>query len=182
VDLIADTTFLVGLWRKQPWAVDFARSNRQRILGIPWVVLGEFWNGAKRAGHDDERVRKFLSTGLPIGDAAPVVPFYAAVCFQAQEDGFYSAIGHKRSLDRGYRPLACAATGHAKPSPFRQGQWSARRGLVRSGLEPEQKEVGIDRFQQLLLFPSKPWVLFSVIQDLHSFFAKWLPTQSAFYQ
>jgi tRNA(fMet)-specific endonuclease VapC len=109
VDLIADTTFLVGLWRKQPWAVDFARSNRQRILGIPWVVLGEFWNGAKRAGHDDERVRKFLSTGLPIGDAAPVVPFYAAVCFQAQEDGFYSAIGQNDLW------IAATALSHALP-------------------------------------------------------------------
>jgi predicted nucleic acid-binding protein len=93
MDLIADTTFLVGLWRKQPWAVDFARSNRQRILGIPWVVLGEFWHGAKRANHADEVVRKFLSTGMPVCDAASAVPFYASVCGQAQEDGFYQAIG-----------------------------------------------------------------------------------------
>jgi predicted nucleic acid-binding protein len=93
MELIADTTFLVGLWRKQPWAVDFARANRQRILGIPWVVLGEFWHGAKRAGHKDEMVRKFLGAGLPIYDAAPVVPFYASVCCQAQEAGFYSAAG-----------------------------------------------------------------------------------------
>lgn len=93
MDLIADTTFLVGLWRKQSWAVDFARSHRQRILGIPWVVLGEFWHGAKRAGHDEAVVRKFLGTGLPICDAAPVVPFYSSVCCLAQEGGFYQNVG-----------------------------------------------------------------------------------------
>jgi predicted nucleic acid-binding protein len=59
MDLIADTTFLVGLWRRQSWAVDFAKANRQRILGIPWIVYGEFWRGAKQAGHDEERVRCF---------------------------------------------------------------------------------------------------------------------------
>jgi tRNA(fMet)-specific endonuclease VapC len=109
VDLIADTTFLVGLWRKQPWAVEFARSNRQRILGIPWIVLGEFWHGAKRAGHDDAVVRKFLSTGLPMVDAAPVVPFYALICTQAQADGFYGVIGQNDLW------IAAVALAHALP-------------------------------------------------------------------
>jgi predicted nucleic acid-binding protein len=93
MDLIADTTFLVGLWRRQSWAVDFAQRHRQRILGVPWIVLGEFWHGARRAQHEDEVVRKFLGTGMPICDAAPVVPVYASICCQAQEDGFYTTIG-----------------------------------------------------------------------------------------
>ncbi len=109
MDLIADTTFLVGLWRKQPWALDFACGNRQRILGIPWVVLGEFWHGAKRAGHDEAVVRKFLGTGLPIYDAASVVPFYASVCGQAQEGGFYTAVGQNDLW------IAAAALSHARP-------------------------------------------------------------------
>lgn len=93
MDLIADTTFLVGLWRKQPWAVDFAKANSHRILGVPWVALGEFWHGAIKAGHDREVVRQFLLTGMPICDTAPVVPFYAAVCVSAQDEGFYGDIG-----------------------------------------------------------------------------------------
>ncbi len=93
MELIADTTFLVGLWRKQPWAVDFARNNRQRILGIPWVVLGEFWHGAKRAGHNAEMVQRFLGTGMPICDTSSVVPYYASVSCQAQGDGFYDLVG-----------------------------------------------------------------------------------------
>jgi predicted nucleic acid-binding protein len=93
MDLIADTTFLVGLWRKQSWAVDFAQRHRRQILGVPWIVLGEFWHGALRAGHDEEVVRKFLGAGMPICDASPMVPIYASVSCQAQKDGFYSLIG-----------------------------------------------------------------------------------------
>lgn len=93
MELIADTSFLVGLWRKQSWAVGFAQSNRQRVLGIPWVVLGEFWHGALKAGHDAEIVRKFLLSGLPVYDVAPVVSVYAHICCQAQESGFYADIG-----------------------------------------------------------------------------------------
>jgi predicted nucleic acid-binding protein len=92
MELIADTSFLVGIWRRQSWAVGFAQANRQRVLGIPWVVLGEFWHGAMRAGHDPEVVAKFLLTGLPVHDVERVVPFYARICCQAQEDGFYSGI------------------------------------------------------------------------------------------
>lgn len=93
MDLIADTTLLVGLWRKQAWAVDFARAHGRQVLGLPWVVLGEFWHGALRAGHDPGLVDAFLQTGLPIHDAAPVVPFYARVCAEAQTGGFYAGIG-----------------------------------------------------------------------------------------
>lgn len=57
MELIADTSFLVGLWRKQSWAVDFARAKRQRVLGIPWIVLGEFWYGAIKASRSAEVVR-----------------------------------------------------------------------------------------------------------------------------
>lgn len=93
MELIADTSFLVGIWRKQSWAIDFAQANRQRVLGIPWVVLGEFWHGAIRAGHNGEVVRKFLLSGLPIYDVAPVVPVYAAMCCEAQKMNYYVEIG-----------------------------------------------------------------------------------------
>lgn len=93
MELIADTSFLVGIWRRQPWAVEFARANQGRILGLPWVVIGEFWHGAIRAGHDRGRVEEFLRIGLPIHDAGAVVPFYVRACVQSQEDGFYGNIG-----------------------------------------------------------------------------------------
>ena len=35
MDLIADTTLLVGLWRRQAWAMSFAKANPGRCLGLP---------------------------------------------------------------------------------------------------------------------------------------------------
>ncbi len=92
MELIAGASFLVGLWRRQAWAMDFARANQGRAIGLPWVVIGEFWHGALRARHQRQMVEEFLRIGLPIVDAGPVVPFYARVCMRAQEDGFYGHI------------------------------------------------------------------------------------------
>jgi len=92
VELIADTTLLIGIWREQSWAVSFARDNN-RTLGLPWVVLGEFWQGSIRAGHDPEVVKRFLSVGVALLDAGPVVPFYANLCSRLQEMSFYKGIG-----------------------------------------------------------------------------------------
>ena len=95
MDLIADTTFLVGLWRCQSWALDFAKGNPGIILGIPWVVRGEFRHGAVRAGHDAAEVGRFLSLGLPLDDADAAIPFYASVAAGLQEGhpDIYQAIG-----------------------------------------------------------------------------------------
>jgi predicted nucleic acid-binding protein len=92
VDLIADTTFLVGLWRGQPWAQSFARTNPSQSIGLPWVVLGEFWHGATRAGHDPIQVREFLALGLPLLDAGPVIPVYARMCAGLQDSPVYLSI------------------------------------------------------------------------------------------
>lgn len=93
MDLIADTTFLVGLWRGQSWARDYAAANPGRSVGLPWVVLGEFWHGALRVGHDPERVRAFLSIGLPLLDPGPVIPVYARVCARLQGQPGWGEIG-----------------------------------------------------------------------------------------
>jgi len=73
VDLIADTTFLVGLWRSQPWAVAYAGQNS--------------------TGHDAEQVSKFLGIGIPLTDASLVIPIYARICAQLQISGEYRNIG-----------------------------------------------------------------------------------------
>ncbi|MCC5842809.1 MAG: type II toxin-antitoxin system VapC family toxin [Verrucomicrobia bacterium] len=93
MDLIADTSFLVGLWRRQPWAMSFARENAGCSLGFPWVVLGEFWHGATRAGHDPARVRAFLDMGIPLLDPSPVIRVYARLCTELQDQGGYKKIG-----------------------------------------------------------------------------------------
>ena len=93
MELIADTSFLVGLWRGQAWAQSFAKAHSSRSLGLPWIVQGEFWHGAIRAGHDPEKVRDFLSIGVLLNDAEPVVPAYARICAALQDAPGYRTIG-----------------------------------------------------------------------------------------
>lgn len=95
MDLIADTTFLVGLWRKQPWAMTFAAGQTSKVLGIPWVVLGEFWHGAVRAGHDKTLVSGFLDLGIPLLETGEVIQSYAEICARLQESDLpaFRAIG-----------------------------------------------------------------------------------------
>lgn len=93
MDLIADTSFLVGLWRRQSWALEFARENAGCSLGLPWIVLGEFWHGAKRAGHDPGCVRNFLELGIPLLDPSLVIPRYAEICAELQDRNCYKKIG-----------------------------------------------------------------------------------------
>jgi predicted nucleic acid-binding protein len=57
----------------------------QRALGICWIVLGEFWQGAVQAGHEPEVVEEFLALGIKIMDPNPVVPVYARLCAQMIE-------------------------------------------------------------------------------------------------
>ena len=85
MDLIADTTFLVGLWRRQAWALEFASDHPDQTLGIPWVVRGEFQHGATRAGHDPAEVGRFLALGLAVDDVAAVLPVYARIASALQE-------------------------------------------------------------------------------------------------
>jgi predicted nucleic acid-binding protein len=93
MDLIADTTLLVGLWLGQPWATSFAHGHSSSRLGIPWIVLGEFWHGAMRAGHDASRVKEFLSIGIPLLETEKVIPCYAQLCSKLQDSPDYRGIG-----------------------------------------------------------------------------------------
>jgi predicted nucleic acid-binding protein len=93
VEFVADTTVLVGLWRRQDWACRYARSNAQAVLILPWVVLGEFWNGAIRAGHPTEPVEAFLDMGIPFHDTERVIEPYARLASSMQKIGLYPAIG-----------------------------------------------------------------------------------------
>ena len=92
MDLIADTTFLIGIWRNQSWAENFAEQNDSQIFGIPWVTLGEFWQGAVRSNHDREEVEDFLSLGAPIWNTEPIVSVYAKMCARLQEQKHYGGI------------------------------------------------------------------------------------------
>lgn len=93
MDFVADTTFLVGLWRRQAWAVAFAQKETGKSLGLTWVVLGEFWHGATVAGHDAQRVEAFLRLGIPLLDPTPMIPVYAELCAELQHADVYRSVG-----------------------------------------------------------------------------------------
>jgi len=111
VDLIADTTLLIGLWRKQPWAMDFAGTHSSSVLGIPWVVLGEFWHGAIRAGHDEQEVARFLELGTLLLDPEPVVQTYGKICAGMQEGDVRSY----REIGQNDLWIAAVAIHHDRP-------------------------------------------------------------------
>lgn len=111
MDLIADTTLLVGLWRKQRWALDFAHANQSSVIGLPWIVIGEFWHGAVRAGHEKSSVEAFLQIGIPLLDPEPVIPAYARMCARLQRESpaAYRAMGQNDFW------IAAVALGNDKP-------------------------------------------------------------------
>lgn len=93
MELIADTTYLVGLWRGQQWATSYAAANPSESLALPWIVLGEFWHGATLAGHDANEVREFLSLGIHLTDAMPAVPVYSKICAELSSSTKFRNIG-----------------------------------------------------------------------------------------
>lgn len=109
MDLIADTSYLVGLWRGQAWATNYAASHAAKTLGLPWIVLGEFWHGALAAGHDARDVNDFLSIGVQLVDPVPVVPHYARICAGLSGRQEYRSIGQNDLW------IASVALAHGKP-------------------------------------------------------------------
>ena len=93
MDLIVDTSYLVGLWRGQSWATAYAYSNPEKSIGLPWVVLAEFWHGATLAKHDPVQVGEFLAIGVHLLDASLVVPIYARICSELSGKREYREIG-----------------------------------------------------------------------------------------
>jgi tRNA(fMet)-specific endonuclease VapC len=83
--MMADTTYLVGLWRRQPAALRFAREHAEEPMTLSWVVRAEFEAGSRYAGHRSEDVATFLEAFQSYGQALDCVDAYArvAVYFKA---------------------------------------------------------------------------------------------------
>jgi tRNA(fMet)-specific endonuclease VapC len=80
MDFLADTGFLIDLWReagKSGAATRFAREHAARQVGICWVVAGEFMSGGLAANHGAEAIEAFLSR-YPVVQSNPhIVGEYA---------------------------------------------------------------------------------------------------------
>ena len=107
MDFLLDTNFLIGLWR-QPDAgaeVDFLQANPDAVLGLPWIAKGEFLAGAFIAGHDRERVVKFLSPYPVVFPAdrtlVAYAELYAATRTQRRQVGINDLWIAAAALERG---------------------------------------------------------------------------------
>lgn len=82
MDLLADTTFLIDLWRESSpsgAAVRYARANLKKQVGLCWVVQAEFISGAVIAGHDAEPVARFLSRYTTVHSTDAIIRHYADI-------------------------------------------------------------------------------------------------------
>jgi len=82
VDFLADTGFLIDLWReaRQPGqATRFAAANAHRQVGICWIVEGEFLSGSVLADHDAGVVTAFLGRYPIVHSNADITRRYARV-------------------------------------------------------------------------------------------------------
>lgn len=82
MDVLADACFLIDLWRESRSsgrAIRFARENRDRRVGICWVVQGEFLSGGRAAKQDVARLQDFLAAYPVVHSNAAIVESYARV-------------------------------------------------------------------------------------------------------
>jgi predicted nucleic acid-binding protein len=80
MDLLADTVFLIDLWREGGGsgpASNYARAHSGKQVAISWVVAGEFLSGAAAAGLDLALVTAFLARYPVIQSDAAVIRQYA---------------------------------------------------------------------------------------------------------
>ena len=82
MDFLADTGFLIDLWREVQHpgpATQFAQANARRQVGICWVVEGEFLSGSVLADHDTGIVTRFLSRYPIVHSNATITREYARI-------------------------------------------------------------------------------------------------------
>ena len=63
MDILADTGFLIDLWREQERpgpAARFAAAHSDYAVGICWIVAGEFLCGSVLAGQDRDKIASFI--------------------------------------------------------------------------------------------------------------------------
>jgi len=80
MDVLADTTLLIDLWREQRrpgLATAFARQHENLSVGIPWVVAGEFLSGGIVAKHNIELLEQFLERYVIVQSTPSIIAQYA---------------------------------------------------------------------------------------------------------
>jgi len=90
MELLADTTFLIDLWREQRTpgpATEFARRSQGLSVGIPWIVAGEFLAGGAAVGHDGALLRPFLDRYMIVHSSVAIIEAYADLYAELRRTG-----------------------------------------------------------------------------------------------
>ncbi len=110
MEYLADTTFLIDLWREQRRpgiTTSWARTHADHRIGIPWVVAGEFLSGGILAFHEPEALKQFL-------DRFPIIHSNKAVISRYAE--FYAVLRrNNRPIGPNDLWIAACAAGHELP-------------------------------------------------------------------
>ncbi len=90
MDVLADTVFLIDLWREarfQGPATAYARAHSAQQAAICWVVAGEFLGGAVAAKQDASLAAEFLSRYTTVHSDEAVVRAYSETYARLREQG-----------------------------------------------------------------------------------------------
>jgi predicted nucleic acid-binding protein len=82
MDILADTTLLIDLWREQKKpgpAMRFAGQHASLTTGIPWIVAGEFISGSVLAGQAAQNLEKFLRQYIIVHPNMEIIEQYAVL-------------------------------------------------------------------------------------------------------
>lgn len=88
MDFLTDTTFLIDIWRehgKPSAALRFVEQHEDAVVGLPWVVKGEFLRGASLAGHGEKAVSNFLDAFIVTWPTELTLTHYASIYTQLKK-------------------------------------------------------------------------------------------------
>jgi predicted nucleic acid-binding protein len=110
MDLIADTTVLIDVWRfrkKRPRIQDLVEKAGDNSLAVPWIVQAEFTRGALHQGITRDEISRFLVGFLLVPLDQAVIAGYCDLCVAMAKKG--------KTVD--YPDLWIAAHALTRPAP-----------------------------------------------------------------
>jgi len=111
MDLIADTTVLIDVWRfrkKRPRIHDLVEKAGENSLAVPWIVQAEFTRGAVHQGISRDEISRFLAGLLLIPLDQSVIAAYCDLWVTLAKKG--------KPVD--YPDLWIAAHALTRPAPL----------------------------------------------------------------
>jgi predicted nucleic acid-binding protein len=111
MDLIADTTVLIDIWRfrkKRPRIKDLVEKAGDNSLVVPWIVQAEFTRGALHQGISREEISRFLAGFLLVALDQSVIDAYCELWVVMAKKG--------KPVD--YPDLWIAAHALTRPAPL----------------------------------------------------------------